>query len=125
MLILSSDDQLNDPVAVNQRIMMYLFMSCQSCDQLVNTCTIIEELADPAQQLNVNNFQRGKTCSYTFYVCTYLCVSVMYDIHTYVYITVVVNCIRFFQAEELILMRLKHSVLHMCVVTLKGIRVYV
>ena len=65
MLILSSiDDQLIDPVAVNQRILIYLFMNCQSCDQLMNTCTIIEELTDPAKQLNVNNFQRGKKCSY-------------------------------------------------------------
>ena len=64
MLILSStdnpDDLLMDPVAVNQRILLYLFMNCQSCDQLMNTSTIIEELADPAKRLSVNNFQRGK-----------------------------------------------------------------
>ena len=64
VLILSStDDELTDPVAVNQRILMYLFMNCQSCDQLMNVSTIIEELADPAKRLSVNNFQRGKNCS--------------------------------------------------------------
>ena len=73
MLILSSnDDQLNNPVAVNQRILMYLFMNCQSCDHLMNTCTIIEELTDRDKQLNVNNFQRGKKCSHK-------------SIHTYVH----------------------------------------
>ena len=64
MLILSpTDDQLMDPVAVNQRILMYLFMNCQSCDQLMNISTMIEELADPAKRLSVNYFQRGKNCS--------------------------------------------------------------
>ena len=62
MLILSStDDELTDPVAVNQRILMNLFLNCQSCDQLVNVSTIIEELADPAKRLNIIKFQRGKT----------------------------------------------------------------
>lgn len=61
MLILSStDDQLTNPVAVNQRILMYLFMNCESHDQLINTCTMLEELVDPVNQLNVHNFQRGK-----------------------------------------------------------------
>ena len=65
MLILSStDDQLTDPVAVNQRILIYLFMNCQSCDQLMNTCTIMEELADPVRKLSVHNFQQG------IYVCS-------------------------------------------------------
>ena len=60
MLILSStDDQLTDPVAVNQRILMYLFMNCQSYDQLMNTCTIMEELADPVRKLSVHSFQQG------------------------------------------------------------------
>ena len=61
MLILSStDDQLTDPIAVNQRILMYLFMNCQSYDQLMNTCIILEELVDPVQQLSICNFQQGK-----------------------------------------------------------------
>ena len=61
VLILSStDDELTDPVAVNQRILMYLFMNCPSCDQLMNVSTIIEELTDPAKRLSVNKFQRGK-----------------------------------------------------------------
>ena len=61
MLILSStDDQLNDPVAVNQCTLMYLFLNCQSHAQLLNTCTILEELVDPIKQLNVLYFQHGK-----------------------------------------------------------------
>ena len=73
MFILSSnDDQLNNPVAVNQRILMYLFMNCQSCDHLMNTCTIIEELTDPGKQLNVNNFQRGKKCMHICMNSTYI-----------------------------------------------------
>ena len=58
------DNQLADPIAVNQRILMYLFMNCQSCDHLMKTCSILEELADPAKQLNVANFHRGKHCNY-------------------------------------------------------------
>jgi len=64
MLILSStDDQLNDPVAVNQRILMYLFLNCQSHDQLLNTCTILEELVDPAKQPSIYGFQQGENVS--------------------------------------------------------------
>ena len=61
MLILSSnDDQLTDPVAVNQRILIYLFMNCQSCDQLMDTCIMLEELVDPVKRLNVSIFQQGE-----------------------------------------------------------------
>jgi len=61
MLILSStDDQLNDPVSVNQRVLVYLFLNCQSHYQLLNTCIILEELVDPVKQLTVHYFQHGK-----------------------------------------------------------------
>ena len=74
MLILSStDDQLTDPIAVNQRILMYLFMNCQSHEQLINTCTILEELVDPVNQLTVHNFQHGKKLylhTYLLYIAT-------------------------------------------------------
>ena len=64
MLILSStDDQLTDPVAVNQRILIYLFMNCQSSDQLMNTCIMLEELVEPVKRFNVHNFQQGTTLS--------------------------------------------------------------
>ena len=60
MLILSSnDDQLTDPVAVNQRILIYLFMNCQSCDQLLDVHRILEDLINPMDHLNIHNFQRG------------------------------------------------------------------
>ena len=61
MLILSStDDQLTDPVAVNQRILMYLFMNCQSYDQLLDVHRILEDLVDPDNHLHVHSFQGGK-----------------------------------------------------------------
>ena len=63
LILSSTDDELMYPVAVNQRILMHLFMNCQSCDQLMNVSTIIEELADSTKRLSVNNFQRGKNCS--------------------------------------------------------------
>ena len=60
MLILSSnDDQLTDPVSVNQRILIYLFMNCQSCDQLLDVHRILEDLIDPMDHLSIHNFQRG------------------------------------------------------------------
>ena len=60
MLILSStDDQLTDPVAVNQRILIYLFMNCQSCDQLLDVHRILEDLVNPVDHLHIHNFQRG------------------------------------------------------------------
>ena len=81
MLILSlTDDQLSDPVAVNQRILIYLFMNCQSCDQLLDVHRILEDLIDPVDHLSIYNFQQGKiqlhVCAHTYrcsYVCIYTC----------------------------------------------------
>ena len=61
MLILSStDDQLTDPVAINQRILMYLFMNCQSCDQLLDIHIVLEDLIDPGNHLTIQYFQQGR-----------------------------------------------------------------
>ena len=66
MLILSStDDQLTDPVAVNQRILIYLFMNCHSCDQLLDVHRILEDLVSPTNHLSIHRFFEGKI--YTHY----------------------------------------------------------
>ena len=66
MLILSStDDQLTDPVAVNQRILIYLFMNCQSYDQLLDVHRILEDLVSPSNHLSIHRFFEGKI--YTHY----------------------------------------------------------
>ena len=60
MLILSStDDQLTDPVAVNQRILIYLFINCQSCDQLLDVHRILEDLVSPTNHLSIHRFHEG------------------------------------------------------------------
>ena len=60
MLILSStDDHLTDSVAVNQLILIYLFINCQSCDQLLDVHRILEDFIDPVDHLSIHNFQRG------------------------------------------------------------------
>ena len=65
MLILSStDDQLTDPVAVNQRILIHLFMKCQSCDQLLDVHRILEDLINPLDHLHIYKFQRGMYIAY-------------------------------------------------------------
>ena len=65
MLILSStDDQLTDPVAVNQRILMYLFMNCQSHDQLLDVHRILEDLVNPIDHINIHHFHQGKSYAY-------------------------------------------------------------
>ena len=67
MLILSStdDNQLTDPVAVNQRILIYLFMNCQSYDQLLDVHRILEDLVSPSNHLSIHRFFEGKI--YTHY----------------------------------------------------------
>ena len=60
MLMLSStDDQLTDPVAVNQRILIYLFMNCQSCDQLLDVHRILEDLVPLTYHFSIHRFHEG------------------------------------------------------------------
>ena len=56
-------DQLIDPIAVNQRVLMHLFMSFQSCDQLLEVHRVLEDIVDPVDHFSVHNFQQGT------YVC--------------------------------------------------------
>ena len=52
--------QPTDPVMVNQRIVMYLLMSCQSHSDLLTVCSVLEELVDPLKQMSIREFQYGK-----------------------------------------------------------------
>ena len=58
--ILDLTDGQPDPVAINQRIIMHLFMNCQSHSELLAVCSILEELVDPLEQVTVHNLHRGK-----------------------------------------------------------------
>ena len=87
MLILSStDDQLTDPVAVNQRVLMYLFMNCQSYDQLLDVHRILEDLINPVDHLSIHNFQQGTytaTCMFT-----HICITLYVASYVRTYVTV-------------------------------------
>ena len=55
-----TEGQPIDPTAVNQRIIMHLLTKCQSYSELLTTCSTLEELVDPVEQMSVYEFYRGK-----------------------------------------------------------------
>lgn len=60
LILALTEGQPVDPIAVNQRIIMHLFVNCQSHSELLNVCSILEELVDPIKQLSVHEFHRGE-----------------------------------------------------------------
>jgi len=74
LIIAPTGDHPSDPVAVNQRVLMHLFLNCQSHEDLLNVCSYLEELVDPAKQLSVDEFRRGKLHMSTtrMYLCVHL-----------------------------------------------------
>ena len=77
LIISPTGDHPSDPVAANQRVLMHLFLNCQSHKDLLNVCSYLEELVDPAKQLSVDEFRRGKLyreydCTKSVYICSYM-----------------------------------------------------
>ncbi|XP_065882545.1 uncharacterized protein [Dysidea avara] len=58
LIISPTGDHPSDPVAVNQRVLMHLFLYCQSDEDLLKICSYLEELVDPTKRLSVDEFRR-------------------------------------------------------------------
>jgi len=61
LIISPTGDHPSDPVAVNQRVLMHLFLNCESHEDLLKVCSHLEELVDSTKQLSVDEFRRGKS----------------------------------------------------------------
>ena len=76
LIISPTGDHPSDPVAVNQRVLMHLFLYCQSDEDLLKICSYLEELVDPTKRLSVDEFRRGKLhcviskCVFVVYICS-------------------------------------------------------
>ena len=75
-----TEGQPTDPVAVNQRVVMHLFINCQSHSDLLTVCGVLEELVDPLKQMSVHELRRGKiiVCIQILYI--YICSFTLYDL---------------------------------------------
>ena len=72
--ILDLTDGQPDPVAINQRIIMHVFINCQSHSELLNASNILEELVEPLKQATVHELHRGMHLLhvYILYNCNFL-----------------------------------------------------